>query len=260
MASTSAGANHGRMRTGVVLAAVIVALIGLGGAGAAAPPAFQLVFDGRHNVQLQHEGTFTANASWCPSGSVTELSVDSTTDTATRRFACSGGSDFTATVRPLPAEHGGGGTWRIVGGSGPLANLRGKGTFTSTLVSGKADDPATITFRSTWTGVADFDVDPPAITVASAIARRLVRPAGSYAVRVAVTLADSGGSISYVLQVVDPKHPAKAFVYRVGRASGIVAATARIKVPSGMRAVRLQVEATDPVGNSSTLSRTIRLH
>jgi hypothetical protein len=65
------------------------------------------------HVKLQHvldpERTMnavvelTANASWCPSGSVTELSVDSTTDTATPRFACSGGSDFTATVRPLPA-------------------------------------------------------------------------------------------------------------------------------------------------------------
>jgi hypothetical protein len=247
------------MRYGVVLGTVLAALTGLGGAEAASP-AFQLVLDGRHDAQLQHEGTFTSGASWCPSGSITEIGVDATTDTATRRFSCSGGAEFTATIRPLPAEHGGSGTWQIIGGSGPLADLRGKGTFTSTLVSGKPDEPATITFRSTWTGVADFDVDPPAITVASAIARRLVRPAGSYAVRVAVTLADSGGSISYVLQVVDPKHPAKAFVYRVGRASGIVAATARIKVPSGMRAVRLQVEATDPVGNSSTLSRTIRLH
>jgi hypothetical protein len=247
------------MRTGVVLAAAIAALIGLGGADAAGPPAFQLVFDGRHNAQLQHEGTFTANASWCPSGSVTELSVDSTTDTATRRFACSGGSDFTATVRPLPAEHGGGGTWRIVGGSGPLANLRGKGTFTSTLVSGRTDDPATIAFRSTWTGVADFDADPPVISVASAAVHRLKRPAGAYTVRLVVTLADSGGSVSYVLQLVDPKRPTKAFVYRVGQAAGTLTSTVRITVPAAMRAVRLQLDAADPVGNASTLSRTIRL-
>jgi hypothetical protein len=30
-------------------------------------------------------------------------------------------------------------------------------------------------------------------------------------------------------------------------------------MPAAMRAVRLQLDATDPVGNASTLARTIRL-
>jgi len=247
------------MRNGVVPAAALAALVGLGGAAAGAPPAFQLVLDGRHNAQLQHEGTFTTNASWCPSGSITEISVDSTTDTATRRLDCAGGGDFTATIRPLPAEHGGSGTWRIVGGSGPLASLRGKGTFTSTLVSGRPDDPVTIAFRSTWSGFADFDDEPPVLAVASTAARRVAR--GTYVVRVAVTLTDrGGGSVAYVAQLTDPKRPTRAFVYRVGQTIGGLRFTSRIKVPSNLRALRLQLDGTDQVGNASPmLVRTIRL-
>jgi len=41
--------------------------------------------------------------------------------------------------------------------------------------------------------------------------------------------------------------------------AGTLTSTVRITVPATMRAVRLQLAATDPVGNSSTLSRTIRL-
>jgi hypothetical protein len=236
------------------------AAVWISGGGIAAPPSFQLVFDGHHNAQLQHEGTFTTSASWCPSGSVAEVSIDSTTDTATRRFTCAGGGDFTATVRPLPAEHGGGGTWQIVGGTGPLANLRGKGTFASALVSGHPDDPATIVFRSTWSGFADFDVDPPTVALKAAAVYKLKRPLGTYTVRLALSLTDSGGGgVSYVLQIVDPKKPTRAFVFKLGQTAGDVASTFRIKVPTTMRAVRLKVDASDAVGNPAAFSRTIRL-
>lgn len=248
------------MRTGSIVALAAAALVWIGGAGIAAPSPFQLVFDGRHNAQLQHEGTFTTNASWCSSGSVAEISVDSTTDTAMRRFTCAGGGEFTATVRPVPAEHGGSGTWQIVDGTGPLADLRGKGTFLSTLVSGHTDDPATIVFRSTWDGVADFDADPPTVALKAAVVRKLVRPVGTYTVRLALSLADSGGGrVSYVLQVVDPKKPTKAFIYRLGQTAGDVTSAFRIKVPTTMRAVRLEVDSTDAVGNTAAFSRLIRL-
>jgi hypothetical protein len=248
------------MRIARVIAVAAAALVGISDAGIAAPPSFQLVFDGRHNAQLQHVGTFTTTASWCSSGSVAEISVDSTTDTATRRFTCAGGSDFTAIVRPLPAEHGGSGTWQIVDGTGSLANLRGKGTFASTLVSGHPDDPATIVFRSTWSGVADFDADPPTVAFKAAAVRKLKRPVGAYTVRLALSLADGGGgSVSYVLQIVDPKKPTRAFIYKLGQTAGGVTSAFRIKVPTTMRAVQLKVDATDPVGNTTAFSRTIRL-
>jgi hypothetical protein len=153
-----------------------LALIGVGGAGAAAPPAFELVFDGRHNAVLLHEGTFTTSSSWCPSGSAADVSIDDATLTATRQFTCAGGSDFTAKVWPLSAEHGGSGSWQIVAGTGSLESLRGEGTFTSTRLSGDASNPATIVFRASWNGVADFDDTPPIVRVRGASARKIVRP------------------------------------------------------------------------------------
>jgi len=248
------------VRIGAIIALAAAALVWISGAGIAAAPSFQLVFDGRHNAQLQHVGTFTTTATWCSSGSVGEISVDPATDTATRRFTCAGGGDFTATVRPLPAEHGGSGTWQIIDGTGPLADLRGKGTFLSTLVSGHLDDPATIVFRSTWTGVADFDVDPPKVTLNAATVRKLKRPVGTYTVRLALSFADNGGGpISYVLQIVDSKRPTRAFIYKLGQADRDVTSAFRIKVPTTMRAVQLKVDSTDAVGNTAAFARSIRL-
>jgi hypothetical protein len=42
--------------------------------------------------------------------------------------------------------------------------------------------------------------------------------------------------VSYVLQLVDPSRPTKAFVYRVGKAAGTLTSTVRITVPPAMRA------------------------
>lgn len=252
--------NHRRMRT---LRAVVIAaatFLTAGAAGAAGPPSFHLVFDGTHNAQVLHEGTFTTSSSWCPSGTAADVSVDSDTDTATRRFSCAGGGDFIAKVGPLPAEHGGSGSWQIVDGSGPLTNLRGKGTFTSTRTGGDPNDPPTITFRSTWDGVADFDVDPPTVAVKSVSKHKLKRPSGAYRLRVALSLSDAGGgAVSYALQVVNPKRPAVTYAYKTGQATGIVTRTFRIKVPKTRRVVGLKVDASDPVGNASTAAKKIRL-
>src|SRR5689334_6940845 len=158
--------NHSPMRLGFTLLVVAAALLSAGGADGTAPATFHLVFDGRHNAAFLHEGTFVSGASWCAAGSAADESMTPSTDTAVRRFTCAGGGDFTATVQPLPAEHGGSGTWQIVAGTGPLAELRGKGTFTSVRLTGSSNDPATITFRSTWDGVADFDATPPALGIA----------------------------------------------------------------------------------------------
>jgi len=237
-----------------------VALVSTGGAAATAPPGFHLVFDGAHNAQLLHEGTFTTSYPLCPAGKAVDTGVDATTDTAVRQFTCAGGGEFTAKVRPLPAEHGGSGSWQIVAGSGPLANLRGKGTFTSTRLSG-SDDPATITFRSTWDGVADVDATPPDVGITSSRARKLVRPLGAYSIRLSLSLRDTGSDlVSYVLQIVDPHKPLHAFFYKVGQTTtGTVISSARIKVPRTMRAVQIRVDASDAVGNTSALSKTIRL-
>ena len=238
-------------------AAALLALASSPGAGAAVS-SFHLVFDGRHNAALLHEGTFTASAPLCPSGSAADVSVDATTDTSLRRFACPDGGDFIAKITPLPAEHGGNGSWQIVGGSGPLADLRGKGTFSSTRLAGRLDDPATIAFRSTWDGVVDFDVVPPTISVSSATARKLKRPKGSYSLRVVLAFAGDA-DVSYVLQIVDPRKPGNAFVYKVGQtASGSAASTSRIR-PKNTRTLQIKVSAADSVGNEATFEKALRL-
>ena len=243
-----------------LLALTALALTAAGAAGAAGPPSFQLVLDGRHNADLLHEGTFTTASAWCPSGTLTDVSIDSGTDTATRRLTCAGGGDLTAIVRPLPAEHGGSGSWQIVAGSGPLANLRGKGTFTSVRVSGSPDSPSTLTFRSTWSGAADFDVDGPKISITSAGARKLKRPNRVYTLRIAMSLVDAGGgSVSYTLQVADSKKPTTTLVYKAAQANGAVTASYRITVPKTTRALQIKLDASDAVGNVSSVAKKIAL-
>jgi hypothetical protein len=201
-------------------------------------------------------------ASFCPSGSAADVSVEATTDTALRRFTCTGGGgDFSARIAPLPAEHGGTGVWQIVEGTGPLADLRGKGTWTSTRLSGRPDDPATITFRSTWEGVAALDVSPPATGVTSASARKLKRPKGTYTMRVVLSLTDNGGDlVSYVLQAADPREPRNTLIYKLGQTtSGSAALTFRVKPARGTHAIRVEVVATDAVGNEASATKLLRL-
>jgi hypothetical protein len=244
-----------------LFAIAAVALLSAGGAGATAPASFHLVFDGRHNATLLHEGTFTTSSALCPSGSAADVGVDVTTDTALRRFDCRTGGDFTAKVWPLPAEHGGTGAWQIVAGNGPLANLRGKGTFTSTRLAGRSDDPATITFRSAWDGVADFDVVPPTVAFTRSTVRKLKRPIRTYAVRLVLSLTDPGGGpVSFVLDVVDSRKPSISLAYKLGQTStGTVTLRLRIKAAKSTRRLRIGLEATDAVGNKSAAVNTIRL-
>jgi hypothetical protein len=248
------------MRSGSTLLVLAAALLSTGGAEATAPATFHLVFDGRHNAALLHEGTFVSGASWCASGSAADQTVTPSTDTAVRRFSCAGGGDFTAKVQPLPAEHGGSGTWQIVAGTGALADLRGKGTFTSVRVSGSSDDPATITFRSTWDGVADFDATPPTVGIAGS-ALVLNRTQRVYRLRVVLSLTDaSAGPIAYVLEVVDPRKPAASLIYKLGKATAAtVTSSFRIRISKGAKALRVTLGATDAVGNDASTSKTVRL-
>jgi hypothetical protein len=248
---------------GVLLAATATAA-GAGGSHAAVstPAAFHVVFDGKHNAALLHEGTFTTSSSFCASGTAADISVEAETDTAVRRFSCSGSAGtFTARVTPLPAEHGGLGSWQIVDGSGPLAELRGKGTWTSTRLSGRPDDPASITFRSTWDGVADLDTSPPTIAVSSSSARKLRRPKGAYTLRVVLSFGDAGGStVSYRLVVVDPRKPLNWLATKSGEtATGAATSTLRVRPVKNTRILQLKVVASDAVGNEATLAGTVRL-
>jgi hypothetical protein len=248
------------MRAAVAAIAAVVVL-SAGSTVAAAPSSLQLVFEGKHNSQLLHDGTFTASSSYCSVGTAADVATDEATLTATRQFTCNAGGTFTAKVNPLPAEHGGNGTWQIVSGSGPLADLRGKGTFTSVRTGGDPSDPETITFRSTWIGVADLDATPPVTTVTHWHLKKLKHPKRTYTVKIALSLTDNGGgAVSYALELADSKKPSNALVYKAGKTtSGTVSKSFRIKVGKHTRRLRLKVDIGDEVGNESSFTKTYRL-
>jgi hypothetical protein len=249
-------------------AVTLAASTALFAAGAAAAPSgFDLVFEGAHTPAtfdspngLQHEGPFRSSASFCLSGYAVDVQI--TGDTALRKFTCSNsGGDFTARITPLPAEHGGSGTWQIVEGTGPLASLRGKGTWTSVLVDGTPSDPASVTFHSTWQGVTDFDTAGPTIAVSKSSARKLRRPKGSYQLRLALSLRDGPGNlVTYRITVIDTRKTLAPLATKTGEtSSGTVSASFRIRPTKSTRTLRLKIEATDPVGNDSALAKTLRL-
>jgi hypothetical protein len=223
---------------------------------------FQLVFDGKHTPSLLHEGPFTTSSSLCPSGYAVDTGVDSATESALREFTCSGSAGtFVARLGRLPAEHGGSGTWQILQGSGPLAALRGKGTWTSVRLSGTATDPASITFRSTWKGVADLDASPPTVAVSKRTVQKLKRPTGAYRLRLVLALQDDGGgAVTYTLAVVDPRRPFDWLATRSGTTrSGIASFLLRVRPTKRTKALQLKVDAGDPVGNTTAFAASLRL-
>jgi hypothetical protein len=256
----------------IALMATGLPLLGFTSSAPAVPSSFQLVFVGHDVVAsyqpsptgVAHVGTFTTNSTLCPSGSGEDI-AETAAGVATRLFACDGsGATFTATINPHVGELGGAGSWLIFAGTGTLADLRGQGTFSSVLTAGSPSDiPGNLlalAFRSTWAGVVDVDATPPSLALTKAVAVKLKRPRGAYRVSVALDLSDSGGGpVAYTLTVVDP-----ANLETVARKSGTDTApsitwtfvTKRSRSP---RALRLQVDVSDQVGNRAQLRQMIVL-
>jgi len=249
------------------LGAVAFTLVWLSGPSAAMPTSFQLVFDGHHVVAtfpsptgLSHVGTFTTNYQACASGTA-ENTAENAQGVATRLFTCDGsGATFTALVWPQLSEHGGSGSWQITSGTGSLADLRGQGEFSSVLVSGDPNDFASIDFRASWTGAVDLDATPPTVTLAKAMLTKLKRSIPTYKLTLGLGLTDNGGGpVSYTLTLVDPA-TLNTFVRKEGSTSAAsVGGTFVLKVGTRTRALRLQVDASDQVGNRTTFKHALAL-
>jgi hypothetical protein len=229
---------------------------------------FQLVFEGSHKpaafaspTGLQHEGPFTTSGPFCRSGYARDVEISAESDSAVRAFTCAGSAGaFTAKVAGLVAEHGGSGSWQIVSGTGPLRDLRGKGTWSSVRVSGSSSDPASVTFHSTWTGAADFDVSPPTASFSGVSAKRLLRPAGMYVVRVVIALSDDKSSVSYRLALKDPRKPVDPLAVRKrDAATGTVRYALRVRPTKRTRLLKLELNVSDAVGNEGSAMATVRL-
>ncbi|MGZ4257856.1 MAG: hypothetical protein ACXVRE_08850 [Gaiellaceae bacterium] len=260
-------------RSLIPLAAVVAAFALVPLSASAAPASFGLVFDGHHVVApqftggLAHVGTFTTNDALCPSGHAEDIAVRRAKGSdhfdSTRLFTCDGssGATFTATIHLMNAEcQGYSGVWQVISGTGPLADLRGKGSFTSVVTGGDPQDTLTITFRTTWTGTADLDAMPPTLALTKHTITKLSRPSQRYRLKLTLALSDNGGGpVAYSLTLVDPS-TLKALVRKSGTTSAAsIHWTLVLKPRARTRALRLNVVASDAVGNQSTLRRKIPL-
>jgi hypothetical protein len=258
----------------VAFPAGVGALLGVAalvaGIGRASPSSFELVMNGFHSAAeprekfsfgFRHEGPFAASAPFCSSGYAVDLEFV-VPGTGLRQFTCNDGSgSITARKVVLRAnaqfthEEG---VWAIVEGTGRYSTLRGKGTTVNDFVSGDPADHITTSFREAWSGVIDFDVTPPEVSISQASAKQLRRPKGAYSVRVAISARDGseGNAVSYAITVSG----SGVFVRRSGTmTSGTVSTTFRVRPGKRVRRLQLVVVASDPVGNETKVARQLRL-
>lgn len=256
----------------LVLAVTVISVLATGAIGAngrtSAPSSFQLVFEGRHEaagdspIGFWHVGKFTATGAFCSSGRATTLAVRGNTPAdaeGTRLLTCADGSgSATALVVSIDSEHGGTGAWRIVSGTGEYSKLRGRGTFRSTLTGGDLSDHESITFRSSWTGVADRDDSPPSVAVSRASAAKLRGRPGSYVVTIAFSAQEAPGNA--VRYLIDVRGRGRFLASRVGEMqSGKMSAAIRVRPEKSVRRLRLEITASDPLGNERKVSRDLTL-
>jgi hypothetical protein len=258
-----------RERSGIALAALAGAGVLLSAVAGAAPTPFELVFDGAHVPLaaspngLGHAGTFTASAPFCSAGKVADQRVFVAQQVSSLRvYTCDDGSgSVTVRVDNLPAEHeiGGTGTWQVTGGTSGYAKLRGNGSWKTVSVQG---DPANVTnlkFRTKMQGAAFLDEIAPAAHFSRASARKLVRPRGAYLIRVVFSARDDDAKdgVSYRLKV---RFGSRTLASKAGQtASQAASVSLTVRPPKGAHKLRLELTATDAVGNMSTAERSLKL-
>jgi hypothetical protein len=263
MADRAAAPDDCGVKRGVLSAVAAVTLAATGVAADAArraPTTFRLVFDGMHTPALLHEGPFTTSASFCSAGFRGGRSHrgghrDRRAEVQVHRFC-----------RRVHGSHQAGSCRarreRVV------ADRRGRRCTGEPPWKGNVDerppqrddgDPRTITYRSSWQGVVDFDVSPPATSVTKATARKLRKPKGAYQLTFALAFDEpAGNDVSYELTVIDPRTSLRTSKFgetSTGRASvGL-----RVRPTKRTRVLRVEIDASDPFGNTAHLTTTRRI-
>jgi hypothetical protein len=149
-------------------------------------------------------------------------------------------------------------TWQILDGSGEYADLRGRGWVRAEPLEIR---DSVVTFRSTLGGVADLDVVAPTIAIASARAAKLRRPAGAYSIKVALALRDDveGNSVSYTLRVFNARGIELARKSGTAETEAVPLVLRVLPRSAKKKTVRLELTASDPVGNATSLTRVLKL-
>jgi hypothetical protein len=266
------------LRKWVVLVAVLTGMATVGVvsalAASSAAQSVELTIDGRHEpVPVsadypfggRHTGAFTSRPPFCASGSLVDLQVvvSGGAPVSNRRlFTCDDGTGtLTLSIFNPSAEHDRPfqSTWTILEGSGSFAGLRGTGTYRGEFLSGTPGDFLSVVFRSTLDGFADRDSVAPKIAIPSVRAIKLRRPAGAYAIRLALSLHDDvdGNAVSYTVTATGGR---AELARAVGKTGGSVSLTLRVRpAATKVRSVLLTVTAADPVGNEARMARTVKL-
>jgi hypothetical protein len=218
---------------------------------------FELMLDG---AQRSGPGTFRSLAPFCAGGHVVDLGrgLSGRWISGLRRFSCSDGSG-SVTVRTWliemdEAAASESGVWRIVAGNGAYASLRGKGAYARVLLEG---DGGSTSARETWAGDAAVDAAAPTVAISGISAARASTPGWSV-VRIAFSTSDR-----------DRRSPVDFLVSASNRyllaarsgttATGTAVVALRVRAGRGGRTIRLKLEASDRVGNTTTIVRRLQL-
>jgi hypothetical protein len=243
--------KQGRVRcSAIAIAALAVCAVAF--SAAADPGSVTLVLNGSHPVDQEfHQGTFTAQPPFCPSG------IWIGNGSGTRTFTCDDGTGtFTASFDGnLEHTQGRSGPWSIVAGTGKFVTLRGFGT--GHVDSSTGTTQPDVVFRDTWTGIADFDATPPTGSLALKLTRPKT-PAGKWKATVTLTASDNiaGNHVSY-----DATATAGNFsTERKGTmTAGSVSFGFAFHRARRVHTLQIQVDLQDPLANASRIRKAVKL-
>jgi hypothetical protein len=232
---------------------VVALAAGPASSGLAAPTQVKLHLDGTHPVDAEfHQGTFTASAPLCPSGSWLGNGAGS------RVFTCTDGTGtFTADFDgELEHTQGASGPWTITIGTGTYTALRGKGTAAIDSSTGVNASP--IVFSDTWTGTVDFDATAPTGSVTAVKVARPHNSRGRWHATVSVSARDNVDSnpVSFTATAT----AGSFFASKSGTiTSGAGSFTLTFHRAKRTRFLRITIRLSDPWGNATTITKNVRL-
>lgn len=221
-------------------AAVILGACTLGaveGSALAAPTRITWT-DSGNNQSGRFEGTFTASALLCPSGTFHDLGGLLGIEAV---HTCSDGTFTFKTQTPD--------TWAFTaGGTGRYSTLRGRGTCQVTQTEQG--------IVRTCEALADFDATPPSARIERARVTRSVR---AYTLRVAFSAADNvaENAVAFKLSAVASGRRLASRAGEVG--AGTTELVLKVRPPARARTLVVALEVVDPLGNARTVRRSLKL-
>lgn len=234
------------------VAAVVAAGAILAATAVGSPSQVTISLKGIHSADDFHQGTFTAPAPLCSAGTWIGNGAGA------RVFTCSDGSGtFTATFNgDLEHVAGASGPWQITLGTGKYTTLRGRGTGTIDASTGPNASP--VVFADTWTGVADFDTVAPTGSITAVRIERPHTPSRRWTVRMTLAARDNvaGNPVDFFATVT----AGRFFSQKKGTVTaGAASFSVTFRPAATTKRLQVAVDLEDPVGNRSTVQKSVSL-